>query len=166
MYLPSSPIICFRNTTLIFSNSTRYLSLVCVRFLSELTEYKRYLILFFQLENPGVKVTSVRIDSSDGANNELRTFWMSSDVDLSRGLDFSNRGPVYARFSHLNHRDFQYKYVINSLKKWYPVTINGASILFPVSPTETFVCVLAFEPKTSHCISHTTRVNTLPRRHF
>ncbi|CAF4884696.1 unnamed protein product [Pieris macdunnoughi] len=61
-----------------------------------------------ELENPGVRVTSARIDSSDGATNELHTFWMSSDVDLSRGLDFSNRGPVYARFTHLNHRDFQY----------------------------------------------------------
>jgi tyrosinase len=61
-----------------------------------------------QLGNPGVAVSSATIQTEGGAPNELSTFWMSSDVDLSRGLDFSNRGPVYARFTHLNHRPFSY----------------------------------------------------------
>ncbi|CAK1541545.1 unnamed protein product [Leptosia nina] len=61
-----------------------------------------------ELENRDVKITSARIESSGGETNTLNTFWMASDVDLSRGLDFSNRGAVYARFTHLNHRDFQY----------------------------------------------------------
>ncbi|CAG4933311.1 unnamed protein product [Colias eurytheme] len=61
-----------------------------------------------ELENPGVRISSVRVQSSTGDQNTLNTFWMMSDVDLSRGLDFSNRGPVYARFTHLNHRDFEY----------------------------------------------------------
>lgn len=65
----------------------------------------------FQLENPGVQVTSATIETQGGQNNTLNTFWMQSDVDLSRGLDFSNRGPVYARFTHLNHRPFRYVWV-------------------------------------------------------
>ncbi|XP_050666694.1 phenoloxidase 1-like isoform X1 [Leptidea sinapis] len=61
-----------------------------------------------ELENPGVRISSVRVQSSAGDMNTLNTFWMSSDLDLSRGLDFSDRGPIYARFTHLNNRDFQY----------------------------------------------------------
>ncbi|CAG9559300.1 unnamed protein product [Danaus chrysippus] len=62
-----------------------------------------------ELENPGVKVTNARIVNSNGAaDNTLNTYWMQSDVDLSRGLDFSDRGPVYARFTHLNYRPFRY----------------------------------------------------------
>ncbi|CAH0402813.1 unnamed protein product [Chilo suppressalis] len=67
-----------------------------------------------ELANPGVQVTSVSIQTQGGQPNELTTFWMSSDVDLSRGLDFSNRGPVYARFTHLNHRPFQYVINVNN----------------------------------------------------
>ncbi|KAI8442313.1 hypothetical protein MSG28_005853 [Choristoneura fumiferana] len=51
----------------------------------------------YLLENPGVEVTSATIESQGGQNNTLNTFWMQSDVDLSRGLDFSNRGPVARR---------------------------------------------------------------------
>ncbi|CAH0713853.1 unnamed protein product, partial [Brenthis ino] len=65
-----------------------------------------------ELENPGVQITSAQIESSTGDVNTLNTFWMQSDVDLSRGLDFSDRGPVYVRFTHLNHRPF--RYVINA----------------------------------------------------
>ncbi|XP_041971384.1 phenoloxidase 1-like isoform X2 [Aricia agestis] len=67
-----------------------------------------------ELENPGVQISSVRIESSAGQPNTLNTFWMMSDVDLSRGLDFSNRGPVYVRFTHLNHRPFQYVIDVNN----------------------------------------------------
>lgn len=67
-----------------------------------------------QLENPGVQVSSVSIESAGGQQNTLNTFWMQSDVDLSRGLDFSDRGPVYARFTHLNHRPFRYVIKVNN----------------------------------------------------
>ncbi|KAG7303487.1 hypothetical protein JYU34_012011 [Plutella xylostella] len=68
-----------------------------------------------ELENPGVMVQSARIETT-GSNqaNTLNTFWMQSDVDLSKGLDFSNRGPVYARFTHLNHRPFRYVINVNN----------------------------------------------------
>lgn len=46
--------------------------------------------------------------------NILNTFWTKSDVDLSRGLDFTPRGAVLARFTHLNHADFSYTIVINN----------------------------------------------------
>lgn len=63
-----------------------------------------------QLDFPGVRVTSVEIQA-EGQNpkNRLSTFWQQSDINLSRGLDFSPRGPVFARFTHLQHRPFTYK---------------------------------------------------------
>ncbi|CAH2093737.1 unnamed protein product [Euphydryas editha] len=67
-----------------------------------------------ELENPGVEISSVRVESSTGNVNTFNTFWMQSDVDLSRGLDFSDRGPVYVRFTHLNHRPFQYVIDVNN----------------------------------------------------
>ncbi|XP_063541091.1 phenoloxidase subunit 2-like [Cydia strobilella] len=67
-----------------------------------------------ELENPGVTVSSATIQSQGGQPNTLNTFWMLSDVDLSRGLDFSNRAPVFARFTHLNHRPFQYVINVNN----------------------------------------------------
>ncbi|XP_041971466.1 phenoloxidase 1-like isoform X2 [Aricia agestis] len=67
-----------------------------------------------ELENPGVQVTSASVESSTGEVNTLNTFWMTSDIDMSRGLDFSNRGPVYVRFTHLNHRPFRYVINVNN----------------------------------------------------
>ncbi|KAL0867622.1 hypothetical protein ABMA27_008380 [Loxostege sticticalis] len=68
-----------------------------------------------ELGNPGVQLMSAAIETQGSRQqNELNTFWMSSDVDLSRGLDFSNRGPVYARFTHLNHKPFQYVINVNN----------------------------------------------------
>ncbi|KAL0867933.1 hypothetical protein ABMA27_008607 [Loxostege sticticalis] len=68
-----------------------------------------------ELDNPGVQVVSASIQTQGSQQqNELNTFWMLSDVDLSRGLDFSNRGPVYARFTHLNHKHFQYVINVNN----------------------------------------------------
>ncbi|KAJ2942877.1 hypothetical protein O0L34_g15067 [Tuta absoluta] len=69
-----------------------------------------------ELENPGVQVQGVQIENLEGGGqpNTLNTFWMQSDVDLSRGLDFSDRGAVYARFTHLNHRSFRYVINVNN----------------------------------------------------
>ncbi|XP_063833191.1 phenoloxidase subunit 2-like [Ostrinia nubilalis] len=69
-----------------------------------------------ELDYPGVEVRSVSVESNTpGArSNELNTFWMTSDVDLSRGLDFSDRGNVYVRFTHLNHRSFRYVINVNN----------------------------------------------------
>ncbi|XP_023245052.1 phenoloxidase subunit 1-like [Copidosoma floridanum] len=67
-----------------------------------------------QLVFPGISVTNVRI-STPGINpNTLNTHWVKSDVDLSRGLDFTPRGSIMARLQHLNHEDFQYNIVVNN----------------------------------------------------
>ncbi|XP_013167402.1 PREDICTED: phenoloxidase subunit 2-like [Papilio xuthus] len=78
----------------------------------ETTNVRRY--SRSELDNPGVQVTSAMIVSNGGQANTLNTYWMSSDVDLSRGLDFSDRGPVFARFTHLNHRPFRYVINVNN----------------------------------------------------
>ncbi|GBP70063.1 Phenoloxidase subunit 2 [Eumeta japonica] len=69
-----------------------------------------------ELENPGVNVTSVAVEPAGGSGqtNVLNTYWMMSDVDLSSGLDFSNRGSVFARFTHLNNRPFRYVINVNN----------------------------------------------------
>uniref|UniRef100_A0A6P7FN22 Uncharacterized protein LOC114330954 n=1 Tax=Diabrotica virgifera virgifera TaxID=50390 RepID=A0A6P7FN22_DIAVI len=66
-----------------------------------------------QLSNPGVTVESVSIESG-GTRNALNTFWQQSDVDLSRGMDFQPRGPVFIRFTHLNHQAYNYRVVVNN----------------------------------------------------
>lgn len=54
------------------------------------------------------------MEVAGGQTNELSTFWMQSDVNLSRGMDFSPRGSVFARFTHLNHRPFNYRIQVNN----------------------------------------------------
>ncbi|XP_077295280.1 phenoloxidase subunit 2-like isoform X2 [Arctopsyche grandis] len=66
-----------------------------------------------QLTNPNITITSINVNG--GAKpNVIQTLWMQSDVDLSRGLDFSNRGPVLVRFTHLNHIPFTYTINVNN----------------------------------------------------
>lgn len=62
-----------------------------------------------QLDYPGVRITNVQIQpQSGGQPNVMQTFWQQSDIDLSRGLDFQPRGNVYARFTHLQHIEYNY----------------------------------------------------------
>ncbi|GLV34926.1 Prophenoloxidase 2 [Carabus blaptoides fortunei] len=67
-----------------------------------------------QLNYQGINVTGVEIDVTGGKKNELQTFWQQSDVDLSRGMDFTPRGSVFARFTHLQHAPFSYKISVNN----------------------------------------------------
>lgn len=58
---------------------------------------------------PKVVLQSVSVQT-DGASKagELRTFWQLSDLDVSQGLDYTPPGRLYARFTHLQHRRFEY----------------------------------------------------------
>ncbi|XP_046834983.1 phenoloxidase 1-like [Vespa crabro] len=67
-----------------------------------------------QLDFPGVEITDIRVTTANQPPNNLYTFWNKSDIDLSRGLDFTPRGPVLVRFTHLNHSDFTYRIVANN----------------------------------------------------
>ncbi|CAL8072420.1 unnamed protein product [Orchesella dallaii] len=69
----------------------------------------------FPLAWQGVDVTSVQVQSTTFGSqpNILQTFFMDSNVDLSRGLDFTRTnmnqlGPIWLRFRHLNHDPFNY----------------------------------------------------------
>ncbi|XP_015437253.1 PREDICTED: phenoloxidase 2-like [Dufourea novaeangliae] len=66
-----------------------------------------------QLDYPGVEILDIRLTTNQ-RRNVLNTFWTQSVVDLSRGLDFTPRGPVLARFTHLNHSDFKYTITVNN----------------------------------------------------
>ncbi|KYQ50113.1 Phenoloxidase subunit A3 [Trachymyrmex zeteki] len=67
-----------------------------------------------QLSFPGVIITDIAVQTPNQPANQISTFWTKSDVDLSRGLDFTPRGPVLARFTHLNHTDFTYRIVADN----------------------------------------------------
>jgi len=77
-----------------------------------------------QLEWTGINITSISVTSSGGQEtrpNALRTFWMKTDVDLSRGLDFlrssvNNLGPIWARVRHLNHETFTYSIAVGQFR--------------------------------------------------
>lgn len=78
-----------------------------------------------------MEIADVKV-MTDQQQNVLNTFWTKSDVDLSRGLDFTPRGAVLARFTHLNHADFTYKIVVNNRNKG---TLNGTVRIF-IGPKE------------------------------
>ncbi|XP_030032401.1 phenoloxidase subunit 1 isoform X2 [Manduca sexta] len=65
-----------------------------------------------RLDFPGVRVSSVGIEGA--RPNTLRTLWQQSTVELGRGLDFTPRGSVLARFTHLQHDEFQYVIEVNN----------------------------------------------------
>lgn len=74
-------------------------------------EYKNVLPRYTvqQLDFPGVTVSSVEVVSENASRNEFATFWQKSDIDLYRGLDFTPRGSVFARVTHLQHSPFSYR---------------------------------------------------------
>lgn len=67
-----------------------------------------------QLDYPGVEIKGISVQAPNVPVNTLSTYWTKSDVDLSRGMDFTPRGPIYVRFTHLNHADFKYNIVVNN----------------------------------------------------
>jgi len=66
-----------------------------------------------KLDFPGVRVSSVSIESSAGPNT-INTLWENSLVDLARGLDFAPRGSILASFTHLQHDNFNYVIEVNN----------------------------------------------------
>ncbi|XP_076671843.1 phenoloxidase 1-like [Andrena cerasifolii] len=66
-----------------------------------------------QLDFPGIEMEDIRV-TTNNQRGVLNTFWTKSVVDLSRGLDFTPRGPVLARFTHLNHAEYTYTIVVNN----------------------------------------------------
>lgn len=68
----------------------------------------------FQLDYQGVTVQNVAVNVQGGRPNVLQTYWQQSDVDLSRGMDFTPRGSVFARFTHLQHAPFTYNITVNN----------------------------------------------------
>ncbi|XP_068086719.1 phenoloxidase 1 [Anabrus simplex] len=73
-------------------------------------EFKRTLPRYTvdQLNFSGVRVTNIEVLQRGGGRNVFNTFWQKSDLDLSRGMDFMPRGPVYVRVTHLQHVPFTY----------------------------------------------------------
>lgn len=57
-----------------------------------------------------VVCNSMELVQNGALTDELHTYWMKSDINLSRGLDFAAPGNVYVRMTHLNYEYFSYKY--------------------------------------------------------
>ncbi|XP_049879265.1 phenoloxidase subunit 1 isoform X2 [Pectinophora gossypiella] len=72
-------------------------------------QYKRKLTPYAadRLDFSGIRVSAISVEGSAGANT-FSTQWEQSTVDLGRGLDFTPRGSVLARFTHLQHNEYQY----------------------------------------------------------
>lgn len=50
-----------------------------------------------QLTYPGVTISALQIGTDGGKPNALNTHWQTSDLNLSKGMDFVPRGDVFAR---------------------------------------------------------------------
>ncbi|KAG8238332.1 hypothetical protein J437_LFUL019370 [Ladona fulva] len=61
------------------------------------------------LDYQGIRITNVEVETSGFGKNMMRTFWQQADIDLSRGLDFTPRGSVFARVTQLDHTPFSFK---------------------------------------------------------
>ena len=64
------------------------------------------------MDFPGIRVSAISVHSQGllgGGSNQLYTQWEQSTVELGRGLDFMPRGSVSARFTHLQHDEFEYR---------------------------------------------------------
>lgn len=63
-----------------------------------------------------MRVTSAEIVTvGKDSKNILKTGWQQSNVDMSRGMDFTPRGNVYAQFTHLQHVPFTYRIQVNKI---------------------------------------------------
>lgn len=74
-----------------------------------------------------MEISQAQVVTPNQSINYLSTFWNKSDIDLSRGLDFSPRGTLLARFTHLNHAPFTYR--INVVNK-NRTTLMGTCRIF------------------------------------
>ncbi|KAJ8669026.1 hypothetical protein QAD02_000285 [Eretmocerus hayati] len=81
------------------------------------TEHKNTLTPYENqtLNFPGIQITGLEVCSYEDdkqvcrkQKNILYTFMEKTDIDLSRGLDFTPTGPILVRVTHLNHTGFQY----------------------------------------------------------
>jgi hypothetical protein len=68
--------------------------------------------MYHQLEYQGIRITGLEVVTPNSPRNTMSTFWQKNDVDLSRGMDFTPRGSVFARFTHLQHAGFQYRLMV------------------------------------------------------
>ncbi|CAK1590064.1 unnamed protein product [Parnassius mnemosyne] len=66
-----------------------------------------------RLDFPGIRLSSVSVEGA-GGTNAFATQWEQSTVELSRGMDFTPRGSVLARFTHLQHEEFNYVIEVNN----------------------------------------------------
>ncbi|KAL0868111.1 hypothetical protein ABMA27_008747 [Loxostege sticticalis] len=66
-----------------------------------------------RLDFPGIRVSSIRVEGPAG-DNTFGTHWEQSLVDLGRGLDFTPSPSVLAKYTHLQHEEFNYVIEVNN----------------------------------------------------
>lgn len=67
----------------------------------------------FQLNFDNVRITGVQVRATGVPDNEIVTFWQQADIDIARGLDFSEqKGSIFARVTHLQHSPFTYNITV------------------------------------------------------
>lgn len=63
-------------------------------------------------------MVSAEVNVNRQPKNLLITVWQQSDVNMTRGMDFTPRGNVFARFTHLQHVPFSYKIQVKNDCLW------------------------------------------------
>nr|AFA26602.1 prophenoloxidase [Macrobrachium nipponense] len=77
-----------------------------------------------ELGLPGVRVVRIGV-LQDGVPNNLRTGWNQREFEAGRGLDFGGSAPIRLRFTHLDHRPFDYHLqIMNTLPAEKDVTVR------------------------------------------
>ncbi|KAK7074702.1 Oxidoreductase activity protein [Halocaridina rubra] len=72
----------------------------------------------------GIRIDRAGVTSGNEVNN-LRTGWNEREFEATRGLDFNSEVPVRLRFTHLDHKPFQYHIqVTNSHPRNKDVTVR------------------------------------------
>ena len=67
-----------------------------------------------ELTYSGITVQALQVQPVNGRANVFTTHWQQSDVNLSKGMDFVDRGDVFARFTHLQHVPYTMSIQVNN----------------------------------------------------
>lgn len=78
-------------------------------------EFKLTLPFYTQEElSCNASIDSVQLYKNNKPTNRLETFWEWDDVNCSRGLDFKSSAPIYIRFKHLNHEEWETRITVTN----------------------------------------------------
>lgn len=67
-----------------------------------------------QLTYSGVVVQRIQVQTQGAVANTFQTFFEESDMNVARGLDYQPHGEMLLRFTHLQHRPYNFSIQVNN----------------------------------------------------